>query len=102
MLCLFSYLFSGSKFPGNNSKLSSREMEARSERGRGVQQRSESRASEVYLYLCYLPGKGSGLKLTGNYEDLRKRGKLPRIFLPSLYSCPKNHETNRLVIMSLV
>lgn len=77
-------------------------MEARLERGRGIQQRSESRASEVYLYLCYLPGKDSGLKLTGNYEGLRKRGRLPRIFLPSLCSCPKNQETNRLALMSLV
>lgn len=42
-------------------------MEDGSERGRGVKQRSESRASEVYLSLCYLHGKGLGIKLTGNY-----------------------------------
>lgn len=39
----------------------------------GVKHRLESRAGEVYLYLSYLHGKGSGIKLTGNYKDLKKK-----------------------------
>lgn len=44
--------------------------------GWGVKQRLESRASEVYLYLSYLHGKGSGIKLTGNYKDFKKKKAL--------------------------
>lgn len=66
--------FSGSDLQGSDSRLCRQCWDGgRIGEGAGSEQRSESRASEVYLFLHYLHGKGSGTKLTGNYKDLKKK-----------------------------
>lgn len=52
-----------------------------------------------FIFICYLHGKGSGMKLTENYNNnkkkpikKKKKGTVPRIFLPPL--CPHSGKSS--------